>query len=83
MKIIFLDIDGVMKPGRAYWCEVRRNTIEGGFDPLAVAAINRICGRTGAYVVFNTTWNELDFPLSRSPGTRGSRRRYPERPGTP
>lgn len=54
-KYIFLDIDGVMKPGRSYFCRDRASAMNGGFDPLAVAAINRICEKTGAEVVFNTT----------------------------
>lgn len=60
-KYLFLDIDGVMKPGRSYWCEDRAAAMEGGFDPLAVAAVNRICARTGAAIVFNTTWNRLNM----------------------
>ena len=58
-KILFLDIDGVMKPGRSYWDQSLRNDRDGGFDPLAVAAVNRICARTGAVIVFNTVWNLL------------------------
>lgn len=56
-KVLFLDIDGVMKPGRSYWAESLANDRDGGFDPLAVAAVNRICSKTGACIVFNTTWN--------------------------
>ena len=58
MKVIFLDIDGPMKPVRAYWLE--RNMVDyGGFDELSVAAINRIYKKTGAGVVFNSTWNTV------------------------
>lgn len=60
-KFIFLDIDGVMKPGRSYFCQARAASRTGGFDPLAVAAINRIYERTGASIVFNTTWNRLNM----------------------
>lgn len=56
-KYIFLDIDGPMKPGRCYLCPEKSADTFGGWDPLAVAAINRICEKTGASVVFNTTWN--------------------------
>ncbi len=52
MNILFLDIDGVMKPGRCYW-----NKERSGFDPLAVDCVNRICERTNSKIVFNTTWN--------------------------
>jgi hypothetical protein len=57
MKVIFLDIDGVMKPGRCYFHELMSKDIDGGFDPLAVAIVNRLCAKTGAGIVFNTTWN--------------------------
>ena len=104
MKVIFLDIDGVMKPGRCYFqkdqlpwylrikvwyldWKKRRNPNaptkpwkpphplwekikdrlkldwvfrfhrRGGFDPLAIKAINRLHKKTGAVVVLNTTWN--------------------------
>jgi hypothetical protein len=35
-RYIFLDIDGVMKPGRSYFCRDRASAMNGGFDPLAV-----------------------------------------------
>ena len=60
-KYIFLDIDGVMKPGRAYFCEKNCEAFDAGFDPLAIAAINRLCKKTGASVVFNTTWNKQNI----------------------
>lgn len=60
-KFIFLDIDGPMKPGRCYLCPVRAADMNGGWDPLAVAAINRMCSKTGAEIVFNTTWNKLNI----------------------
>lgn len=51
IKVIFLDIDGVMTPARSYF---DRNP---SFDPLAVKTINRLVERTGAHVVLNSTWN--------------------------
>jgi hypothetical protein len=59
MKILFLDIDGVMKPARSYWMKPHKP--DGGFDPLAVAGINLIHQRTGAVIVFNTTWNSSGY----------------------
>jgi hypothetical protein len=56
MKVLFLDVDGVLKPARAYWLKPHKP--DHGFDPLAVAAINLIHERTGAVIVFNTTWNQ-------------------------
>lgn len=56
MKVIFLDIDGVVKPARCYWLEkISMDDLQ--FDPLAIAAVNRLAKRCGAGVVFNTTWN--------------------------
>jgi hypothetical protein len=59
LKVIFLDIDGPMKPARAYWLKPHRP--DGNFDPLAVAGINLIHERTGAALVFNTTWNGAGY----------------------
>ena len=53
-KALFLDIDGVMKPGRCYF---RKATLrDGDWDPLAVQCINRLVARAEATVVFNTAW---------------------------
>lgn len=57
MKVIFLDIDGPMKPARCYFHELRAKDHDGGFCPLSVAIVNRLCEKTGAGIVFNTTWN--------------------------
>jgi hypothetical protein len=59
MRVLFLDIDGVMKPARAYWLKPHKP--DGNFDPLAVAAINLIHERAGAAIVFNTTWNSSGY----------------------
>lgn len=71
MKILFLDVDGVLIPARNYFS----NRYAYQFDPLAVEAVKRICKRTGAQVVMNTAWNatppelrhlclSAEFPLS-------------------
>lgn len=44
MKLIFLDIDGVI-------CNIRQN-----FDPEAVARIKRICSETGAKICLSSYW---------------------------
>jgi hypothetical protein len=59
MKILFLDIDGVLKPARSYWLKPHKP--DGNFDPLGVAAVNSICRETGAHVVFNTQWNTAGY----------------------
>lgn len=55
MNVIFLDIDGVMKPSRCYFKKDGDHL--GDFDPLAVDAVNRICEKANAMIVFNTYWN--------------------------
>lgn len=61
-KVIFLDIDGVMKPARSYFDKEAISNFDGGFDPLAVKIINHLCERTGAEIVFNTVWNRHREP---------------------
>ena len=62
MNIIFLDIDGVMKPARSYLKAGNIKNTNGGFDELSVAAVNKICTRCDAKIVFNTTWNYRHSP---------------------
>lgn len=62
MNVIFLDIDGVMKPARSYLVDGNIKNTNGGFDVLSVAAINKICKRCDAKIVFNTTWNYRHSP---------------------
>lgn len=57
MKIIFLDIDGVLNSGEY----VRKNNIRGlmgteGIDPEAVTRLNQIVEATGAVVVVSSSW---------------------------
>ncbi len=62
MKILFLDIDGVLH-GHSWW---RRRTVEqrkydehslvmGGIDPLIVPRLNRVTDETGAMLVISST----------------------------
>lgn len=60
MKVIFLDFDGVLNS-----VEWHRQNIEGGkgngwperhIDPAAVAVLNEVIEKTGAYVVVSSTW---------------------------
>jgi len=57
MKVIFLDIDGVLNSGK--WIK----QLEGGFDdpinqmdPTAVRRLNAITDATGAVIVVSSTW---------------------------
>jgi len=51
MKVIFLDIDGVVNQGY--------KPLKGGFDyatPECVAQLNRIIEETGAHIVISSSW---------------------------
>lgn len=52
MRIIFLDIDGVILSGRALWAS-RDHTY---LPPRAIALLNEAVRRTGADVVVSSTW---------------------------
>ncbi|MEN9360426.1 MAG: hypothetical protein RL095_1961 [Verrucomicrobiota bacterium] len=49
MKVLFLDIDGVLIPNS--WVKQR-----GTFDPVAIANLNRIVAATGAHIVISSSW---------------------------
>lgn len=55
-KVIFLDIDGPMIPA-SYFLVDNMASWNRRFPSTTVAVINRLCERTGAKVVFNTTHN--------------------------
>ena len=72
LKIVFLDVDGVLLPGRAWTLpeniavteahradprhSVGELALQTRFDPVAVALVNRLCERTEALVVAETNW---------------------------
>lgn len=62
MKVIFLDIDGVLN--HADWLTEHRNFGLDHLDPAAVARVQRICDATGAHVVISSTWR-LVYSLGR------------------
>lgn len=70
MKLLFLDIDGVLNSGRWFHETVdqRKYSLEIGesmmarhpIDAEAVVRLNRICSATGAKVVISSTWRKFD-----------------------
>lgn len=59
-KILFLDIDGPMIPGRAHNLPGQRSeTFVKQFDPVAVSIINWLCDECGWRVVLHTSWIRL------------------------
>ena len=56
-KILFLDIDGVLLPGRAYMLPNQTNnpyvTV---FDPCAVAMLNEVCRKQDRKIVLHSSW---------------------------
>ena len=56
-KILFLDIDGVLLPGRAYMLPNQTNnpyvTV---FDPCAVSMLNEACRKQGRKIVVHSSW---------------------------
>lgn len=58
MKVIFLDIDGVLNSHRTYY--TLGNIDEWKcLDPIAVGLIRRLCEKTNAWVVISSTWRIL------------------------
>ena len=58
MKILFLDIDGVLNSTR-YWDDRNRNLPlgkAGALDPVAVERLNAIVDATGCLVVLSSSW---------------------------
>lgn len=59
MKVIFLDIDGVLNYTKWYVDDRNPGNLygqEGDIDPLCVERVKRICQETGAKVVISSDW---------------------------
>ena len=59
MKVIFLDIDGVLNYTQWYVSDRNPGNLngeEGDIDPLCSERINRICEETGAKIVLSSDW---------------------------
>jgi hypothetical protein len=84
MKVLFLDFDGVLNcfdhireaRRRQLFTKDRRKHDLAMLDPLQVLMINRVCERTGAKIVFSTSWRinattEYLFSLLQELGFQG------------
>lgn len=71
MKVIFLDIDGVLN--HMDWYNDDRNPgningEEGDLDPICVERVKRICDETGAKVVISSDWKNQSGTIGRLGG---------------
>lgn len=55
-KIIFLDLDGPMIPGRAYAMPGQTKPIVKAFDQCAVGMLNEVCKYRDYKIVLHTSW---------------------------
>lgn len=60
MKVLFLDIDGVILPGRAYLLPNQTKPIVRVFDPCAVSILNTLCEEADLKIVVHSSW--LRYP---------------------
>jgi hypothetical protein len=68
LKVIFLDVDGVLN-SRGKWagCDLANLTDSGTrIDPLAVARLKRIVDATDAKIVVSSTWRLTTLTTSGS-----------------
>lgn len=56
MKVLFLDIDGPLIPGRAYAMPGQTKPIVKKFDPCAVGIINEVCWKQHRKLVIHSSW---------------------------
>lgn len=60
-KALFLDLDGVLLPGRAYMLPNQTKPIVTTFDPCAVAMLNEACRKQKRKIVLHTSWIRTGF----------------------
>lgn len=60
-RILFLDIDGPLIPGRAYDMPGQTRPIVTNFDPCAVGMINNACRKQKRKIVLHTSWIRTGF----------------------
>ena len=55
-KILFLDIDGVFIPARAYYMAHQTKELVTQFDPCVVGMVNNLCKYKGYKLVVHSSW---------------------------
>lgn len=55
-RVLFLDIDGVLLPGRAYMLPNQTEPIVKIFDPCAVSMVNSACEKQDRKIVLHSSW---------------------------
>lgn len=59
-RILFLDIDGVVLPGRAYYLPTQTKPIVTQFDPCAVSLLLDACWKQERKIVIHSAWLKYD-----------------------
>jgi hypothetical protein len=65
MRVVFLDIDGVLNSAD-YLYSLRRRPGTHKIDPLAVQRLNRITDATGAVIFVSSTWRIMGLKAIRT-----------------
>lgn len=73
--ILFLDIDGVLLPGRAYYMASQTQPLVTRFDPCVVGMINRLCVEIDARIVIHSNWRRTE-PRRVARGARSLREHF-------
>jgi hypothetical protein len=58
-RVIFLDLDGPMIPGRAYQMASQTRPIVKTFDPCAVGMLNELCKFRDYKIVLHSSWIKI------------------------
>lgn len=59
-KVIFLDIDGVLLPGRAYYAAYQTKPLVTIFDPCVVGMLNHIAEKKDYKFVLHSNWRRTE-----------------------
>jgi hypothetical protein len=71
MKVLFLDIDGVLIPGRCYLMANQTKSLVTVFDPSVVGMLNAIAEEKGYKFVIHSSWLRSAFkPEISGPNTK-------------